>query len=815
MSEIDFQQGLLTGLFFNKLTKRGIEANTIKVNREILLSTIRHNDFLIGTNPKYTDSTTQYSNAQIVTYITNLASSYPSDITLTNIGNSYNSNAMYALLVNDDGSKPIIGFSLGIHGNERAVHDALFEFLKNLMDASSGILKSIYDEFTFIILPNINPDGMIANIRNNGNDVNLNRNWPYYWNATVEIDKGSTASSESETTNIQSYMNTNNKVGRVLFWLDVHGWSSRTTYGFLTEQIAHDERYHSVQRNIYNHMTSMLSQVDFSSFTIVNDSPKITEYMSARKSYLYTWIKNKALENSYCTIFEYPQSENVGLCCEVFYHMLRGICLGAYDYNTSVFVGGSVLINPSYAIINNNSNLTDWNILESRPNWFTKTGLVLSQETDIDGSLYVESNRLVSSAWPHEVAFGADTNFSSEAFYIIGGENSSGTLALAKGQNEIDKSNITLPNITTGSINAAACNDGTYIYVVGGYNAGYLTAIYRIEPDAVTPSWSLWANLATGRQRHTCHIYNNYLWVVGGRDSSNYLNDIRRIDLSTKTETSFGTFTTARGWHKSAIYDGYLYICGGWSGASARGDVRKINLSTGAETSFSMPGARRQFALTQNDSIGYILGGDDGSSELTSIWKLDMSADTMTNVSYDLDSTYDEDGNLIEIEEPDIVGNHGFYNVLEGKHTFIGGEDSGGTFRDIAYEFDVDELILYMREALQNTWGYMRASSKFDCIVGEKYSLNMMVRNEGAINDNINPYVRIMLLTNPLSSILRKVRTQYLVPSQDWQEISLGFEIETGETEFRIYIRHYGNNTVIGIKKFQLCNQNINGVVDW
>lgn len=81
--------------------------------------------------------------------------------------------------------KPIYQYTVGngvtrvfmwsqMHGNESTTTKALFDFL-NLINSNEEIGKRLINDFTFCILPMVNPDGAELYTRENANKVDLNR----------------------------------------------------------------------------------------------------------------------------------------------------------------------------------------------------------------------------------------------------------------------------------------------------------------------------------------------------------------------------------------------------------------------------------------------------------------------------------------------------------------------------------------------------------------------------------------------------------------------------------------------------------------
>ncbi|MCF6133501.1 M14 family metallopeptidase [Flavobacterium wongokense] len=81
--------------------------------------------------------------------------------------------------------KPIYKLELGtgkirilmwsqMHGNESTTTKALFDFI-NLLHSGSDLGKKLLGEFTFCLLPMLNPDGAKLYTRENANEIDLNR----------------------------------------------------------------------------------------------------------------------------------------------------------------------------------------------------------------------------------------------------------------------------------------------------------------------------------------------------------------------------------------------------------------------------------------------------------------------------------------------------------------------------------------------------------------------------------------------------------------------------------------------------------------
>ena len=97
----------------------------------------------------------------------------------------FNTNNQVQIIGHSVLGKPIYKYQLGtgskrillwsqMHGNESTTTKALFDFL-NLLNSNSELGNKLQNEFTFCLLPMVNPDGALLYTRENANKVDLNR----------------------------------------------------------------------------------------------------------------------------------------------------------------------------------------------------------------------------------------------------------------------------------------------------------------------------------------------------------------------------------------------------------------------------------------------------------------------------------------------------------------------------------------------------------------------------------------------------------------------------------------------------------------
>lgn len=123
---------------------------------------------------------------------------------LETLGLSHQNRLILALKISDsaaiDEMEPAIYFDGNIHGDEKIGWAVCFEFIKYLLNNYNfnPIVTNLVNNREIWIVPMINPDGYVNNVRYNGRNVDLNRNFGWMWGN--ESNCGASAFSENEAT---------------------------------------------------------------------------------------------------------------------------------------------------------------------------------------------------------------------------------------------------------------------------------------------------------------------------------------------------------------------------------------------------------------------------------------------------------------------------------------------------------------------------------------------------------------------------------------------------------------------------------------
>ncbi len=125
--------------------------------------------------------------AQVYEVLDSFVADYPGICRLDTIGLSVQGRAIWAMRVTDnpdtEENEPEIRLAGNMHGNEHIGTEITLYFLRHLLTnyATDAQVQALIDNREFWILPTINPDGKVANTRRNANNVDLNRDYGYFW----------------------------------------------------------------------------------------------------------------------------------------------------------------------------------------------------------------------------------------------------------------------------------------------------------------------------------------------------------------------------------------------------------------------------------------------------------------------------------------------------------------------------------------------------------------------------------------------------------------------------------------------------------
>jgi hypothetical protein len=187
---------------------------------------------------------------------------------------------------------------------------------------------------------------------------------------------------------------------------------------------------------------------------------------------------------------------------------------------------------------------------------------------------------------------------------------------------------------------ATKLSDGR-VLVVGGDNGTGATITAELC-DASSKSWSSAGSLSTARSGHTASLLQDgRVLIVGGENSGGPVSSLEIFDPSNNSFSNAGTMQRARSGHAAAVLsDGRVLIVGG---TSVGQDGNPVTVSSveiydpadgSVNNAASLSTARSgHSATTLLDGTVFVMGGNDGSQDLSSAEIYDASANTWTPVA--------------------------------------------------------------------------------------------------------------------------------------------------------------------------------------
>ncbi len=170
-----------------------------------------------------------------------------------------------------------------------------------------------------------------------------------------------------------------------------------------------------------------------------------------------------------------------------------------------------------------------------------------------------------------------------------------------------------------------------YLYVLGGRTSGG-TPLNSVEyaplnNDGTVGAWQTTSSFTTARATHGAAAMNNYMYIIGGRNSagSPYYKDIQYARIN--NDGSLGAWASAG----SNVYNGgqgvcmvahngYIYSLGGWDGSTDHVSVRyAAQHSNGTiaswQTAPDFTGARSYTQCLAYGDYLYVVGGEDAAGK--------------------------------------------------------------------------------------------------------------------------------------------------------------------------------------------------------
>jgi hypothetical protein len=182
-------------VMISELSRKGYKITTLQEN----ISGIYYDNFFTeGGRGRYLTYT------EFVDTMNVMATNNPDICKLETLGMSHQSRLLLAMKISDtvnvDETEPEVYFDGNTHGDEKIGWAICFELIKYILNNYNfnPTVANLVNNREIWIVPMINPDGYVNNVRYNGRAVDLNRNFGWMWGN--EDACGSDAFSENEPT---------------------------------------------------------------------------------------------------------------------------------------------------------------------------------------------------------------------------------------------------------------------------------------------------------------------------------------------------------------------------------------------------------------------------------------------------------------------------------------------------------------------------------------------------------------------------------------------------------------------------------------
>lgn len=179
------------------------------------------------------------------------------------------------------------------------------------------------------------------------------------------------------------------------------------------------------------------------------------------------------------------------------------------------------------------------------------------------------------------------------------------------------------------------------IYLFGGWKGGsdYNKKVYIY--DITNNSWSYLddsKDMPTPRSWCTANLYGSKVYVIGGYNSTGYLNVNEEFDLNTLTWTTKQSMSYTRALHSSVLYNNKIYLFGGFpiSPFNNAINVSYYDITNNTYTNIGniMPESLYEHGSVNISNYGYIVGGYNyqTSNGSKNVYKFDFSNNTFSKV---------------------------------------------------------------------------------------------------------------------------------------------------------------------------------------
>ena len=152
-----------------------------------------------------------------------------------------------------------------------------------------------------------------------------------------------------------------------------------------------------------------------------------------------------------------------------------------------------------------------------------------------------------------------------------------------------------------------------YLYAIGGGDGNLNPSSQLDRYDPANDTWSTINNpMPTARCFATAVVYNNLIYVIGGRTSSGISNSVEVYDPTSNSWTTKAPMPVMRSSAIAELVNGKIYIIGGFTGSSASNSIEEYNIATNSWSTINLTpsflNVLNAASGVVNDKI-YVIGG--------------------------------------------------------------------------------------------------------------------------------------------------------------------------------------------------------------
>ena len=218
------------------------------------------------------------------------------------------------------------------------------------------------------------------------------------------------------------------------------------------------------------------------------------------------------------------------------------------------------------------------------------------------------------------------------------------------------------------------------MWLIGGYDNDNLidNNIFH-SADGINWEQITDNNIFFYRFFHTSLVYDNKMWLIGGILRANHANSIYNDVWYSTNGNNWTRVTANAGWsdrsnHTSLVYNNKMWVIGGDDGTNRLNDVwNSTNGNSWSQTTANADwSGRRAHTSLVYDNKMWVLGGTDGTNYFNDVWySKDGINWTQTTASADWSGRRDHTS-----------------LVYDNKMWVLGGEDGTNRFNDVWYSTD-------------------------------------------------------------------------------------------------------------------------------